>query len=155
MDINMERELEWEEEIEKDSEFVLLPEGDYPFKVESFERSRSKGSDKLPPCNMAVLKIRIDAPNGNSAILTHNLILHTKMEGKISNFFAGIGQKKKGEKLKMNWSIVTGSTGRCKVGIHEYKDNQYNEIKKFYPKDPSYQTDTTQPKGSNFTAGQF
>lgn len=155
MDKNMERELGWEEEIEKDSEFVLLPEGDYPFKVESFERGRSKGSEKLPPCNMAILKIRVNAPNGQSTLITHNLILHTKMEGMLSAFFAGIGQKKKGEKAKMNWGMVPGSTGTCKLGIKTYNDNQYNEIKKFYPKDPSYQTDTTQPKVGNFTAGQF
>ena len=44
----MERELDWNDEIEKDSDFTLLPEGDYDFTVESFERGRHPGSDKLP-----------------------------------------------------------------------------------------------------------
>ena len=80
----MERELDWNDEIEKDSDFTLLPEGDYDFTVESFERGRHPGSDKLPACNKAILK------------------LHTKTEGMISAFFTAIGQKKKGEKVKMN-----------------------------------------------------
>ena len=56
----MERELDWNDEIEKDSDFTLLPEGDYDFTVESFERGRHPGSDKLPACNKAILKLRID-----------------------------------------------------------------------------------------------
>ena len=44
----MERELGWDDEIEKDSgEFILLPEGDYDFTVESFERSRHGGSENF------------------------------------------------------------------------------------------------------------
>lgn len=40
MNTEMERELNWDDEIEKDgNEFVLLPEGDYDFTVESFERA--------------------------------------------------------------------------------------------------------------------
>ena len=52
----------------------------------------------------------------------------------------------------MNWNYVPGATGKCKVGIRTYNDNQYNEIKKFYPKDPSYSTGNTAP---SFTTGQF
>ena len=93
----MERELGWDDEIEKDSgEFILLPEGDYDFTVESFERSRHGGSEKLPACNKAILRLRIDTEEG-SALINHNLFLHTKTEGMISAFFTSIGQKKKGE----------------------------------------------------------
>ena len=116
----MERELGWDDEIEKDSgEFILLPEGDYDFTVESFERSRHGGSEKLPACNKAILRLRIDTGEG-SALINHNLFLHTKTEGMISAFFTSIGQKKKGEKIKMNWNAVVGAKGRCKVGVHEW-----------------------------------
>lgn len=135
----IERELDWNDTIEKDSDFVLLPEGDYSFTVESFERGRHNGSDKLPPCNKAILTLKITAPEGEVTI-KHNLFLHTKTEGMLSSFFSGIGQKKKGEKLTMNWNAVTGATGRCKVGIHEFKGDdgttkKYNQIARFYPKD--------------------
>lgn len=134
----MERELGWDDEIEKDSgEFILLPEGDYDFTVESFERSRHGGSEKLPACNKAILRLRIDTEEG-SALINHNLFLHTKTEGMISAFFTSIGQKKKGEKIKMNWNAVVGAKGRCKVGVHERtgtdgEKRQGNDIKKFYP----------------------
>lgn len=144
-----EREFQWDDTITKDAaDFVLLPEGDYNFTVESFERGRHAGSDKLPACNKAILTIRIDAPEGTARI-THNLFLHSKTEGLLSAFFSGIGQKKKGEPLKMNWTQVPGSTGKCKIGIHSYmkdgEERKNNEIKRFYPKE----------EGPAYKAGEF
>lgn len=150
----MDRELEWNDVIEKDeNEYVLLPEGDYDFTVESFNRARHNGSEKLPPCNKAVLKLRIDSEQG-TAYITHNLFLHTITEGMLSAFFACIGQKKKGEQLRMDWGKVPGSRGRAKIGIHNYKnrdgeDRQSNEVKKFYAKeDPVHNT-------PSYKAGDF
>lgn len=40
----VERELGWDDEIVKESDFILLPEGDYNFKVAGFERARHEGS---------------------------------------------------------------------------------------------------------------
>lgn len=143
---NVERELGWEDTIAKDSsDFVLLPEGDYSFTVESYERARHNGSEKLPPCNKAVVKIRIEDKEHGTVFINHNLFLHTITEGMLSAFFSAIGQKKKGEELKMNWGLVPGSTGRAKVAVRSYKnkdgeDRQSNEIKKFYPKEaPKYE----------------
>ena len=145
-----EKELQWDDTIEKESsDFILLPEGDYNFTVESFERGRHTGSDKLPPCNKAILTLRIEAEEG-TVLITHNLFLHSKTEGLLSAFFTRIGQKKKGEPLKMNWTQVPGSSGRCKVGIHPYinkngEEKKSNNIKKFYPKED----------GLVFKAGEF
>lgn len=136
----MERELGWDDTIEKDaSDFVTLPEGDYNFTVEGYERARHNGSEKLPPCNKAVIRLRIDAPEG-STLITHNLFLHSKTEGMLSAFFTSIGQKKKGESLRMNWNEVPGSTGRLKLGVHSYTGNdgeerKSNDVKRFYPKE--------------------
>ena len=144
-----EREFQWDDTITKDaSEFIILPEGDYNFTVESFERGRHPGSDKLPACNKAILTLRIDTAEGTTK-LTHNLFLHSKTEGLLSAFFSCIGQKKKGEPLKMNWQKVIGATGRCKIGIHTYtkdgEERRNNDIKRFYPKDD----------GPAFKAGEF
>lgn len=139
----MEREFNWDDTITKDSDFILLPEGDYNFEVESYERARHGGSEKLPPCNKAILKLRIESEEGE-VHLTHNLFLHQRTEGMLSAFFTAIGLKKKGEPLTMNWSLVPGSTGRCKIGVRNWKgkngeDRQSNEIRRFYPKEePSY-----------------
>lgn len=149
-----EKELQWDDVIERDaSEFVLLQEGDYDFTVESFDRARHNGSEKLPPCNKAVLKLRIDSDQG-TAYINHNLFLHTITEGMLSAFFACIGQKKKGEPLRMDWGRVPGSIGRAKVGIHTYKnkdgeDRRSNEIKRFYPKEGAGQAAPT------YKAGEF
>lgn len=144
-----EREFQWDDTITKDaSDFILLPEGDYNFTVESFERGRHTGSDKLPACNKAILTLRIDTAEGTAKI-THNLFLHSKTEGLLSAFFSCIGQKKKGEPLKMNWQKVIGATGRCKIGIHTYtkdgEERKNNDIKRFYPKED----------GPAFKAGEF
>ena len=37
------RELGWDDEIEKGADYVLLPEGEYDFTIESFERGRFEG----------------------------------------------------------------------------------------------------------------
>ena len=60
------------------------------------------------------------------------------MEWKLSQFFASIGMKQKGEKLRMNWSpAIIGKTGICKVIVHTYTKNgserQTNRIDTLYP----------------------
>lgn len=146
-----ERELDWNDAIEKDGdEFILLEPGDYNFRVESFERARFSGSDKMPACNQANLKIVIETPQG-IAVIKHQLLLHTRTEWAVSAFFASIGQKKKGEKVTMNWNLVPGSIGRCKVYSEEYKGNMYNKIKSFIPKEEQ----SSQQQQSGYTPGRF
>jgi hypothetical protein len=151
--MNQERELGWDDEIEKDGgNFVLLPPGDYNFTVAKFERGRFAGSDKMPACNQAKLELTIHSPENGDITIFHNLMLHTKTEGFLSNFFAGIGQKKKGEKLRMNWNLVTGAKGRCKVIQNKYmskgEERVNNQVDSFYPYDqaPSPQQGYAQPQ---------
>ncbi|WP_314403956.1 hypothetical protein [uncultured Granulicatella sp.] len=135
-----EREFGWDDTIQQDSaDFILLPEGLYNFVVKGFERGRHmpnpQNPGKLPACNKATVSIEIETAEG-STILKHNLFLHSSTEGMLSAFFAAIGQKKKGEPLKMNWQTIVGARGVCKVGIRTYNGNQYNEVKAMlYPED--------------------
>ncbi len=145
-DVTDDRELGWEDEIEKDSGFVLLPAGEYVFTVKEFERARFNGSEKMPACNQAKLKLEVATDKG-IALINHNLFLHSRTEGMVSAFFVAIGQKTPGEKLKMNWQKVIGAQGRAKVGIKEYNGKDYNEIKQFI--EPS---NTQAP---SFSAGKF
>ncbi|MGG3871403.1 hypothetical protein [Brevibacillus laterosporus] len=136
----IDRELSWDDEIQKDGgEFILLPAGDYNFTVTKFERGRFAGSEKMPACNQAKLELKIHSPEHGDVVIFHNLFLHTKTEGLLSNFFAGIGQKKKGEKLRMNWNMVVGSKGRLKLEVRNYthngEDRSNNQVKNFYPYD--------------------
>ena len=144
-----EGELGWNDVIENDSpEFVILPDGDYDFEVIDFERGRHNGSENLPPCNKAIVHIRIEGKEGVSTI-KHQLFLHTITEGMLCAFFTGIGQRQKGERLKMNWNAVVGSKGRCKVGTRKWTNDEgkemvFNEVKKFY-----------EPEAKGFTPGKF
>ena len=95
----------------------------------------------------------------------------------LSAFFGAIGQKRKGEPLRMDWNAIVGRTGVCKVGVREYNGNKYNEVKgMIYAEDvdytkvlnqqveqapqPSYQQPQQnfgqQPQGqAGYQAGQF
>lgn len=131
------RELNWDDEIENESGgWVLLPEGEYDFVVEKFERGRHEGSAKLPPCNKAILTLGMDSPDGRHASVTCNLFMYSTQEWKLCQFFTCIGARKRGEKTRPNWGIVQGARGRCKVKVHDYvKKNgdpgQSNEIDAF------------------------
>lgn len=155
----IERELGWDDEIEKDSgEFIVLPEGDYDFVVTAFERQRHEPKKdengniigKLPSCWKAVLDLEIESPEGTVTI-KHNLFLHTQTEGMLSAFFVGIGQKKHGERIKPNWGAVVGSKGRAKIGIHKWikdgEEKSNNQVKKFY--------EPEEAPAAKFTPGAF
>lgn len=136
-------ELGWDAEIEKDSpDFILLPDGEYDFVVKSFERGRHNGSDKVGPCPKAILTLGIDTYQGE-AIVRKDLLLHSKLEGLLCEFFTCIGQRQHGQRVAMNWNAVPGARGRCKIGTRTYNGNQYNEVKKFLepaaPAAPQYQ----------------
>jgi hypothetical protein len=67
----------------------------------------------------------------------------------LCSFFVGIGQRKHGEPLKMDWSKVVGATGRAKIEIRKWeKDDgtvsEFNQVKKFY-----------EPEEKRFEAGKF
>lgn len=133
---NFDRELDWDSEIVKDSEYILLPAGLYQFTVEGYERAQHTPSPnnpnaKLPSCPKAIISIKIDANEGEKT-LKHNLFLHSSVEGMLSAFFGAIGLKRKGEPFNMGaaWKQIAGTSGVCKVVVKDGSNgNQYNEIK--------------------------
>lgn len=132
-------ELRWDSEITNEGkDFIIAEPGDYDFTVVGFERGRFNGSAKMPACNQAELSIKLNHPDGE-CIVKDKLFLHSKTEWKISEFFLGIGQKKKGESFRPNWNAIIGATGRCKVKKRSYesKGQTYwtNDIEKYYPKE--------------------
>lgn len=140
MNNQYEREFGWDDEISQDSEFILLPEGDYVFSVKNYERGRHTPSEngKLPACNKAIINLTINSTQGEVS-LKHNLFLHSSTEGLLSAFFGAIGLKKRGEPLRMNWNAVPGAQGVCHIGIREYNGNKFNETKRMiYKEDVDY-----------------
>jgi hypothetical protein len=137
-------ELGWDATITNDgADYALLPAGDYDFTVTNFERARHPGSEKLPPCNKAIVHIKVSNGSGETTI-KHQLFLHSKMEGMLSAFFRAIGQKKHGEQLKMDWGKIIGRSGRAKIHIDTYenggKEYKTNKVQRFYdPPEKNYE----------------
>lgn len=142
--------LDFDSEISKENDFELIPDGDYTFTVKAYERGQYEPKDgaKMCACPMVsvTLGIRIADPDGSTAEkeFKYNLFLNTKAEGRISEFFEGVGLKKKGDKFKMAWNSVIGKTGKLKMGRRKGNtgDNEFNDVKKFYYKDPGAKTYT-------------
>lgn len=159
---------DWDSEINNESsEFVLLPEGDYDFTVEKFERGTFDGSDKLPACKKAIVTFTIWGAEDKISI-TDNFLLCSKLEWKLSSLFLSVGMKKHGEPLRMNWTGLVGQKGRCHIYVDIYKksdgaDGKSNKIKKFYAYDEDVQTikPASQPvqynntSSSGWQAGKF
>ena len=131
--------LSWDSEITKDEqEFILLPEGDYPFMVQGLEKSIYDGDSANigKGCPMAVLKIVIDGGSLGHTSITDRLYLTSAMEWKLGSFFRCIGQKSHGKAYKMDWNNVIGKQGLCKVKVREYvgndgKQKKTNQIDKY------------------------
>lgn len=162
MEYTNERAFDWNDEIKEDGgEFELLPEGEYDFVVEKFERGRHPGSEKLPPCNKAILTLKV-FDETKSTTISHNLFLHSKTEGILGAFFASIGLRKRGEPLRMDWSRVPRAKGRCKVFVNTWTgkdgaEHQSNKIKSFvYPDEAAAAPIApAAPAYTGYTPGRF
>lgn len=160
------RMFDWNDIIENDSSFTLLPEGRYPFTVVSFERAEHAGSDKIPPCKKAVLTIELDGGALGTTQITENLFLHSRMEWKLCEFFTAIGQRKRGEQLRMNWQAVPGARGWCDVIVNEYDEKKdgkktgnkrkNNRVDRYIdPADVQQAAPSAPAGGGGFTPGAF
>jgi hypothetical protein len=130
--------LDWNASIEHDGkEFILLPEGDYPFEVKKFERGYYKGGEKIGPCNMAKLTLLVGDRDSDQVTIQHNLMLSSKLEGILCEFFKSIGARKHGERLEINWNKIIGEKGHCHVIIDKFiskntgKELESNKVKYF------------------------
>ena len=150
--------MDWNDAIESDGqEYVVLEEGDYNFRVTSFERGHFPGSAKIPACNKASITALVETPEGNASV-KFDLILFRTLEWRISAFFRCIGQKKHGERLVMDWNKVLGSQGRAHFKPRNYtnsygEEKTANDIDRFIDYDPAFFTkDNSQPVGgANWT----
>lgn len=144
--------MDWDAQLESDGKqrgFRALPDGDYKYTVVGFERSRYAGGEKIPPCPMAKLTLQAEASNGDVADVHCNLLLYKPLEWKLSSFFRSIGQKKRGERLVMDWSKVVGAKGRAHIVQKTFpgrdgRERTFNDVEKFYdyqPEDFEAETD--------------
>lgn len=141
------RELGWDDNISQENSYIEIPEGDYDFTIDHYDRARFPGSEKIPACNMAIVYFYIKLEDGKEVSIRENFILHTKMEWKLSELFRSVGLKKEGEEFRMDWNALPGLAGRAHITLDADKNDpskKYNHIKKLYPKEPK-----------KFEAGKF
>lgn len=135
--------MDWNDTIETDgSEYIVLEEGDYNFVIMDFERGRFPGSAKIPPCNKATITANVRTEAGNASV-KFDLILCRSLEWKLAAFFRCIGQKKKDEPLKMDWTKVVGSGGRAHFKPRSFisssgEERMVNDIERFIDYDPAF-----------------
>lgn len=135
--------MDWNDVIESDGrEFIILPEGDYAFTVSKFERGFFPGSAKLSPCNKATLILQVKTNEGVANART-DLLLNRRLEWRLASFFRSIGQKKRGEKVIMDWTHIVGSQGRAHFKPHTYTDKngslcKANNVERFIDYDEKF-----------------
>jgi hypothetical protein len=121
--------LGWDDEVEEKS-FILLPEGEYQFRVKEFTREQFNGSEKMPPCNCANITLAIDY-NGDEVLVNKKLYL-LSTNGQLFAFFRSIGSPLlPNGNVRMNWQTVPGATGSVLISHRKYNNNEYNNVKQF------------------------
>lgn len=128
-----ERELGWDEEVGPgEGGFTILPAGKVRFTVQDVEKQRSKGSASIAPCNMAKVKLKLETQEGLVGGCFDFLLLHTKMQWKLNQFFIGLGFDKNADgTVKMAWNNIIGKSGFCEVKIDTYDGKESNKIEKY------------------------
>ena len=135
--------LDWNDTIENDGqENIILDEAIYCFEITDFERGRFPGSAKIPPCPKATITATVKTEEG-PATVKFDLILCRSLEWKLAAFFRCIGQKKRDEPLKMDWTKVVGRSGRAHFRPRGYvtaagEARVVNDIERFIDYDPSF-----------------
>jgi hypothetical protein len=112
--------------IAEESNFTLLPAGEYPFTVTNFERKIYDGnSDKIPNgAPFAEIQMEFKGAEGTTTV-TDRLYLMKKWQWKLTQFFESIGQAPViGQPFNPNWNGVIGSHGTAKLAINKYTSNK-------------------------------
>jgi hypothetical protein len=132
--------LNWDEGwVAEESEFTLLPEGNYPFQVTNLERKIYSGqSDKIPNgAPYAEVTCEVNGGEKGKTTIKERLYLMKKFTWKLTQFFNSIGQVQEiGQPFQPKWNQVIGANGRAKLEVNNYtgKDGnkkQNNRIKEF------------------------
>lgn len=134
-------ELDLDGSIEQESQFVDFPLGDYDGIIDHYEIGVCEWDN--PNYNgkkMLSIYINVDA-GGSEVQLRDNIVLVKNMEWKLSQFFLGTGQKKKGEPLQNLGRAIKEMPGlRVRFSYVEDKKRKrqdgtpYKNIGKYYEK---------------------
>lgn len=126
----------------QDSQFELLPNGEYDYEVTSFKRERFDGSAKMAACPVAVIQLRCTNAQASGTGFCR-LFLNSKVIWKITAFFKSCGllspDTPEGTSFPMSlFEQVVGHTGKVKVTVTKSESNgrtyENNEFQFVVPK---------------------
>lgn len=137
-------ELDLNGSIEQESQFVDIPVGDYEGIIDHYELGTCDwDNENYNGKKMLTIYINVDA-GGQEVQLRDNIVLVKNMEWKLSQFFLGTGQKKKGEPLQNLGRAIQEMPGlRVKFSYVEDKKRKrqdgtpYKNIGKYHEKKPA------------------
>lgn len=146
--------MDWNSPIENEGnskpESKLLPDGEYRFGVIDLTKEVSDNPKLIDkdgnPAPIAVMNIAIFALDdvkytSQLATVRDQLVLHSKCEWKLCEFFVAIGDRKHGERYQPKWDQVPGACGRCSLKVDSFtrRDKTIghsNKIDKYLDPDP-------------------
>jgi hypothetical protein len=120
--------LSWEGDAQtQDSQFELLPAGDYDFEVTGLKHERFDGSEKMAACPVAVVQLRCTGDKASGTVFDR-LFLNTKTLWRITKFLKGAGlldpDTPEGTRFPLSlFDQAVGCTGKCSVTITKSKSN--------------------------------
>lgn len=113
-------------------DFVILPAGEYPFKVVKFERGSFAGSEKIPACNKVHIGVVLDGGDKGRGYASVNFYMVDNQLWKIFQFLESVGLRQEGT-VSIPWSKVEQGVGelegRCKTSNRDYNGKTYAEVK--------------------------
>lgn len=126
--------LGWGDDLDVSAAVQKLAEGPATFEVAMVARSRFEGSEKICPCPMAVLTLRVRDKEGQVADIERNVILNSKMAWLIGDLMRSVGLLGEGSgtiKSSM-WDQLEGRKGVCEVvTVTSGRGTTYSSVERF------------------------
>ncbi len=134
-------EIDLNGSIEKESQFVDIPVGDYDGIIDHYELGVCEwANENFNGKRMLAIYINLDV-NGHEVQISDNIVLVKALEWKLSQLFLATGQKKKGEPLPNVMRAIQESPGiRVRFSYVEDKKRKrqdgtpYKNIGQYYEK---------------------
>tara|TARA_R110002074_G_scaffold105742_4_gene228404 strand:+ start:2504 stop:3250 length:747 start_codon:yes stop_codon:yes gene_type:complete len=147
-------DMEMNSTIQDDGQdFVLLQAGTYAFHVIDFEQGEyqdKKSNGKVR--KRIIVHLQIDH-DGVKHTIKDYLPLKRSMEWKFCQLFKGIGDRKKGDPLVMDWQSIRGKGGMVKIKVDSFKSSTDGSMKQSSKVDRFLDPSESSTTGPDATAG--
>ncbi len=125
----------------KKKDFSLVPDGIYDAQVEKIEERVSRSGNKYKHITFRLHGDNAEKEKVNGRLIWDNLVLLEQVEWKIQNLLYACGLPYEGSvTLSDDWKELIGKTLKLGIGIREYQNQKFNDVKNFYAGNVKVQT---------------